>query len=136
MATLAELMGDKTRGDGRKFTKPNWLSHEWFEPIFLTKQKAVGMGDWVWHGMMHTGTYESPYADWSTDWQEWTPPKKTKKVVLYRPVFKRKNQEVYRMGVWVSQKTVTSAQYYTIGMNGRQWWDVVSWQEMEVEVEE
>jgi hypothetical protein len=132
MATLKELMGDKTRGDGRKFRRSDFAEDAWFEPIF----KAYDCGEEVFCGIGQDGESYSYSLHKRTDWQEWTPPKKTKKVVLYRPVFKRKNQEVYRMGVWVSQKTVTSTQYYTIGMNGRQWWDVVSWQEMEVEVEE
>jgi hypothetical protein len=40
MATLKELMGDLTRGDGRKFITNN----AWFEPIFLDQYEN-------WYGL-------------------------------------------------------------------------------------
>jgi len=59
-----------------------------------------------------------------------------KKVKLYCPIFKRKDKEIYRMGVWTSEKIVGRAQLYAIGVNGRVWWDAVGWEEREVEVSE
>jgi hypothetical protein len=125
MPTLKELMGDKTRGDGRKFTKPSWDSNEWFEPIFLTKTSDK-KEDWIWQGMMHTGIHESLYADWASDWHEWTPPKQTKKVKLYSPVIK------------TSDNTYVMASMFGCEEHRKTYSDknVVGWNEIQVEVDE
>lgn len=116
MATLKELMGDKTRGDGRKFTNPDFLE-SWFEPIFYHEKEQGWVG-------LYDDRLETFYENMS-GWREWTPPKKTKKVKLYRPI--RKIGETYcAIPTWMTDKPWFLSQYN----------DIVGWQEMEVEVEE
>lgn len=68
------------RGDGRKFKFIDWGDGSWFEPLFKDTN-----GDW--HGLDEDGQYiEVRYCVKNDNWQEWTPPKKTKKVTLYKPV--------------------------------------------------
>jgi hypothetical protein len=78
MATLKELMGDKTRGDGRKFSILEWDTSSWFEPIYRAGDR--------WYGLMWDVRPNSFY-DFEDCWEEWTPPKQTKKVKLYRPIY-------------------------------------------------
>lgn len=118
MSTLKELMGDKTRGDGRKFAKANWDTDRWFEPIFYYEKVRCWIG-------LNTDGWLNEISDAINDWNEWTPPKQTKKVKLYRPI--RKIEETYyAIESWMTDKPWFLSQYN----------DIVGWQEMEVEVEE
>ena len=133
MATLDELLKDLTRGDGRKFRKWGWPLEHYFEPIF----KAHSAGETYWYGVKQDGEFYEDYA-YSGDWAEWVTEKneshRTKRVKLYRPIFKKKNQETYRMGLWTSEKIVGRTQLYAIGVNGGFWWENVGWEEKEVTV--
>lgn len=120
MPTLKELMGDKTRGDGRKFARTNWPENEWFEPIFLS---AIS----CWYGMKHDGAADLFPDDGSDKWHEWNPPKQTKKVKLYAPVRSIFDSYVVDNMLYTSkQKSKFKDPYKTI----------FGWQEMEVEVTE
>lgn len=71
--TLQEWFGGATRGDGRKFTRMDWLENQWIEPIYLDKHK-----DW------HCLDYEEYSRAWGSElypFKEWHPPKK--KVTKY-----------------------------------------------------
>lgn len=114
MATLKELMGDKTRGDGRKFSILEWDNSSWFEPIYRAGDR--------WYGLMWDVRPNSFY-DFEDCWEEWTPPKQTKKVKLYRPLYKT-DFGTYSLGYWYNDKQI------------REFGRIVCWQEMEVEVDE
>lgn len=116
MATLKEIFGDATRGDGRKFTKTR-ICGWFFEPIFR-------VGD-LWSGINEKGESEN----WSHDgaeWVEYTPTKKTKKITLYRPVLKFPCGLYEVAGPWQSEKKPDERFFYP----------VVAWQTMEVEVDD
>jgi len=72
MSTLKELMGDKTKGDGRKFALDWWDRDRWFEPIF----KDIS-GDWS--GLRESGFLAYFPESGYTEWEEWTPPKQTRR---------------------------------------------------------
>lgn len=73
MATLKELMGDLTRGDGRIVYSDDHGTR--FEPIFLD---TYG----VWHGICDDFLVEAfdQFQEW--DWQPYTEPKPKKKVTM------------------------------------------------------
>ncbi len=118
MPTLKELMGDKTRGDGRRFTTKNDLPSDWFEPIFFyEKEKSfVGLNHYGWMIDVH---------ETQGGWSEWQPPKNIKKVKLYRAIYKI--GDLYSLDLWLSYKGRP-----TNGSEGK----LIGWQEMEVEVDE
>lgn len=61
MSTLKELMGDLTRGDGRKFVLTTGPDQP-FEPVFLVKG--------VWFGLFQNGAAgfdEKAYDNWSEE---------------------------------------------------------------------
>lgn len=131
MPTLKELMGDKTRGDGRKFARLSWDNDRWYEPIFYYEKEKC------WFGLNTDGCLNefSDSSDSSKnvcgkfdfdDWQEWTPPKQTKKVKLYRPIFESPMPGKYVVG----DEAATSKDLVICPAKP------VGWQEMEVEVEE
>lgn len=70
MATLKELMGDKTRGDGRMFRLPGWPEEHNFEPVFKADN------DNTWYGITAKGYAASYGAENRILWSEWHPPKK------------------------------------------------------------
>ena len=72
MATLKELMGDLTRGDGRKFRlKKGWWNFEWFEPIFFACDS--------WFGIVNDGSGQT-WTDENLDyWEPYTEPKEKRK---------------------------------------------------------
>lgn len=115
MATLKELMGDKVRGEGRKFGHVDWEAHEWFEPIFY----AVNH----YYGLNQDGIPVTCEAN-RDGWLEWHPPKKTKKVKMYKPIYKTILGQYYSLTAsdWNTEKKSCG--------------DVAGWLEMEVEVEE
>ena len=111
MATLKELMGDKTRGDGRKFTLGNDV---WFEPIFKDRG-----GKW-------TGLNDEGYSEEFSEgeiyyWEEWMQPKKIK---LYRPIYESPTPGKYVLG----EEAAVSKEYLIHPAK------LAGWQEMEVEV--
>lgn len=112
-------MGDKTRGDGRKFVNEAIRASDfWFEPIFLCKDTNF------WHGLTDNGINDFFYGD-KDGWREWTPPKQIKKVKLYRPIYKTETNVYVVDGWWRSYKAENSDRGKAVG-----------WQEMEVEVTE
>ncbi len=118
MSTLKELMGDKTRGDGRRFWLSFWEDHCWFEPIFKDAD-----GDWC--GLKENGLFSVFQEDWDErHWQEWTPPKETKKVKLYSPIGLKDNGKIYTIGQYANDKSV-----FNSGAD-----KIVGWHEIEVEV--
>lgn len=120
MATLRELMGDLTRGDGRKFRKNKWHSVFWFEPIFQEFE-----GDWF--GIDQDGFMQSFCDNDSLDWEPYTEPKEKKKVKMYRPIRKIGTPGQYAIAdTWHQFKSWFQEQYT----------DIVGWQEMEIEVDE
>lgn len=117
MATLKELMGDKTRGDGKKFARIGGLDHEFFEPIYLSPPN--------WFGLDQDGRSYYFSETSLSHWQEWTPPKQTKKVKMYQPIYRGygKHYATGSTGEWHSDKdNFTST-------------NIIGWMEMEVEVE-
>ena len=121
MSTLKELMGDKTKGDGRKFALDWWDRDRWFEPIF----KDIS-GDWS--GLRESGFLAYFPDSGYTEWEEWTPPKQTKKVKLYSPVYENLNN----LGYYESHKRFTSNKQDFLETAHEK---IVGWQEMEVEVD-
>jgi hypothetical protein len=125
MATLKELMGDKTRGDGRKFQDQYMYNNEWFEPIFLTNVDD-GLPN-EWHGLDERGCGQCFEDEVERYWKEWMPPKQTKKVKLYRPIY-RSYENHYRSRAsnsdWHTDKKIFVSN------------SIVGWMEMEVEVSE
>jgi hypothetical protein len=124
MATLKELMGDKNRGDGRKFQDQYMDNDEWFEPIFLTDVDDGSQNDW--HGLDERG-----YGQWYEScveryWKEYTPPKQTKKVKLYSPIGLKDNGKIYTIGQYANEKSV-----FNSGSD-----KIIGWHEIEVEVDE
>lgn len=71
--TLKEWFGQATRGDGRKFTRSDWLENQWLEPIYLDKHKD-------WHCLDYEG-YSRAWGSVNYPFKEWHPPKK--KVTKY-----------------------------------------------------
>lgn len=115
MATLKELMGDLTRGDGRMFF--NMIERFTFEPIFKAHN--------YWYGIKLNGdSYCANHVE-SNAWEIDKPAKPKKKVKLYRPIIKEECS-TYWIQDWVSNKDCKS--------HGKQ--IIVGWQEMEVEVDE
>lgn len=99
MATLKELLGDKVRGDGRKFIQNHWKNHEWFEPIFKTK-----IGEWI--GLSDEGYDISVGEKEGDDWHEW-PEAKPKKVV-YERMYAPSNSFMWMIdGVLRTEKTLS-----------------------------
>jgi len=139
MATLKELMGDKTKGDGKKFKLNEMNEDEFFEPIFLSITKWKDEIERDWHGLNHLGQHDA-YDDIAyKDWQEWTPPKQTNKVKLYRPIrFKHAQYEISEE--WSSCKNKfpeNSVATFNNNILGTLYFGkIVGWQEMEVEVDE
>lgn len=119
MATLKELMGDLTKGDGRKFRKNNWHSVFWFEPVFKEFE-----GDWF--GVDQDGFMQSFCDNDYLDWEPYTEPKPKKKVKLYRYILKNTHTNLYTVNHWQSESP------------GNYHYDfqVVGTEEMEVEVDE
>lgn len=114
MPTLRELMGDLTRGDGRRFF--NLEERFTFEPIFKAHN--------YWYGIKLDGdSYCANHVE-SKAWEPYTEPKEKKKVKLYRPIIKE-GFATYWINDWVSNKDHKAHGTQTI----------VGWQEMEVEVD-
>ncbi len=110
-------MGDKTRSDGRKFTKSHWSDTScYFEPIFLAKG--------VWHGKDEDDVvlgYEESFDD---EWQEWHAAKKMKKIKLYRHTYLSSNGSCMQ-SIWREDQCFLATEIR-----------VVKTEEKEIEVEE
>ena len=119
MATLKELMGDKTRGDGRRFTKSWWDKDRWFEPIFYYEKEKCWVG-------LNTDGWLNEISDEYADWQEWTPPKKIKKVKVYRAIYKTHDGGYCASEYWGNKKEQNYCE--------SRW--VAGWEEKVVEVDE
>lgn len=115
MPTLKELMGDSTRGDGRKFRKNKWFECYSFEPIFQEFE-----GDWF--GVDQDGFMQSFCDNDSLDWEPYIESKPKKKVTLYRPIAKEgENYILYDR--YCNNKNMFKGK-------------IVGWQQIEVEVDE
>ena len=112
MATLKELMINRTRGDGTKVRILEWDNSAWFEPIYKSHDR--------WYGIMYDSRPNSFY-DFEDCWEEWTLPKEKKKVKMYRYIAKNVYED-YSLGSWSSNKCSHP--------------DCIGWQEMEIEVDE
>jgi len=117
MATLKELMGDLTRGDGRIVYSDDHGTK--FEPIFLD---SYG----VWHGICDDFLVEAfdQFQEW--DWEPYTEPKPKKKVKLYRYILKNTHTNLYAVNHWQSERPGNYHYDYK----------VVGTEEMEIEVDE
>lgn len=118
--TLKEWFGESTRGDGRKFTRVDWLENQWVEPIYLDRHKD-------WHCLDYEG-YSRAWGSVNYPFKEWHPPKKTKKIVLYKPVFKTIKNSFYcpSDANWHSDKDYYKNNFY----------DIKGWISQEVEVDD
>ena len=147
MATLKELMGDKTRGDGRKFRLTFWEADEYFEPIFKDCD-----GDW--YGIDHLKRFNSTYdfqydrseLDTEVSWEEWTTPKVEfyAEVGLYGSPFKsilkfgKKKVKLYSPVCRNSEGHLVMASLYGCEKYKKDFKEAncVGWHEIEVEVSE
>lgn len=119
MATLKELMGDLTRGDGRKFRKTTWDNVYFFEPIFKELD-----GDWF--GLDQDNLMQSVCEGDSLEWELFEKTNQKKKVKLYRYILKNKHTNLYSVNNWQSESPPNYHYDYQI----------VGIEEMEVEVDE
>lgn len=120
MATLKELMGDLTRGDGRKFKSEYYSAHRWFEPIY---KSDVG----TWYGLTENGSNFFYGEDHYENWEPYIEPKK--KVKLYQPICRDKllNGNYFAINSFVEEKNKDHVVFSH---------DVVGWVELEAEVDE
>ena len=125
--TLKEWFGEATRGAGRKFTRSGWLEDQWLEPIFLDSQKE-------WNCLNNEGRSVS----WNSvlyTFKEWHPPKKTKKIIMYKPIFKHKTEEYFftpfDLTSWCSSKDTHEGLRTT-----ERYGNIVGWISQEVEVDD
>jgi hypothetical protein len=116
MATLKELMGDKNKGDGRRFTFGN---DQWFEPIFLDRGGE-------WSGLNQDGYLETFSQGSIYYWEEWTPSNQTKKVELYSPIGLKDNGKIYTIGQYANDKS-----FFNQGSD-----KIIGWHKIEIEVDE
>ena len=114
MATLKEIMGNLTRGDGHKVRARDWPEGEWFEPIFWAK------GEWV--GIDESGEYNVLNEEYSDKFFEI---KKTKIIKMYSPIIDGYEKNYCSQGEWHTDKTNWAIKP-----------EIKGWLEMEVEVEE
>lgn len=118
MTTLKELMGDLTRGDGRKFTNKIFGTNEWMEPIF---KDCYGN----WHCLFSNGEAWVEACLSQQTWIEWTFSKK--RIKLYQPIFRDKNLygNYFSANHFIEEKNKKHAVFSH---------DVVGWIEVEAEV--
>jgi hypothetical protein len=121
MATLQKLMGNKLRGDGRKFYRKHIRSKNWFEPIFINDFHE-------WFGLNQDYDDEKHGSRDDENWEEWIPPprpKKIEKIKMYKPIYQTPTPGEYILGNRISEE---------------KWMHfhpekVYGWSEIEVEVE-
>lgn len=121
MATLKELMGDKVRGDGRRFFSASMsiANEKFFEPIFKDNY-----GDW--YGLDDRANKDYFHETDTDDWEPYTEPKPKKKLKMYRYILKNKHADFY---------TVTNYQSGNFECYGRDY-KIVGTEEIEIEVDE
>lgn len=125
MATLKALVGGVTHGDGRKFFRRIWHHPDsYFEPIFMTKDK--------WFGLFE-GDADSHSVE-SNDWEEWHPPKKTKKVTLWRAIVFA--DDGYELSKWNSDKKYLSETAWKLSWASEGEGKIIGWESHEVEVDD
>lgn len=116
MATLKELMGDLTRGDGRRFF--NLRTRQIFEPIYFSCPN--------WFGLC-SDKYSYYFDENKPEWDFDEKSTFKKKVKLYRPIYLDTNRVSYGThSKWESNKSY----FYDYDFQ-----KIVGWQEMEVEVD-
>jgi hypothetical protein len=120
--TLDEWMEGKDRGDGRKFSRTDWVNSDWFfQPFFRCNQN-------VWHGVDE----ENKQQRYSLSlWYEWHPLKVKKKIKMYQAVFKGQGQHDSNK-YWSDYMYYESKEYGPQNKFGK----VVGWIEIEVLVDE
>lgn len=117
MATLKELMGNLTRGDGKRFF--NLTERFTFEPIFKANN--------YWYGLkLNVDSYCANHEE-SSAWDIDIEPKPKKKVKMYRPVRKIGNPGQYSISDTYHEFKSWFQTQYT---------DIIGWQEIEIEVDE
>ena len=103
--------------DGRKFWRADWADGFYFVPYF---RSLVGL----WYGLGDNGI-GFQYSNDSL-FKEWTPPKKTKKITMYKPIYK---------GYADNYRSHIDDEWHTDKQNFHQK-NVFGWLEMTCEVEE
>ena len=112
------------RGDGRKFLTRESEQSKWFEPVFKGPIRNP-CDPYTWHGLDSTG-FCTHYSE-KTVFKEYTAPKKTKKVTMYKPVFWSLNNNFYSPQdvQWHSDKDYYKGTFQ----------DIKGWLSQEVEVQ-
>lgn len=123
MPTLDSFFPENaTRGDGRKFTHNEWKQYSWFMPIFKDVRG-------IWVGIEDNGNYfADKYLTYSDGWNEWTPTKKTKKITLYKPIFRSDYDDQYTVP--------DHCEWHTDKDNWGKDEEIVGWLTQQAEVEE
>lgn len=116
--TLNDLMEGKQPGEIR-VRRGDWPPESWFRPFFVVRSQG-------WMGLMASLGYsiwddDEPY--W-TLWTEPAPPKKMRKVKMYRAIYKVDSGYISSYRGWHSDKSL-------FDQDG-----VVHWDEREIEVPE
>lgn len=117
--TLDEIFPEG-KGDGRKFTLETAYDDYWFIPYFRENTLR-------WYGLDMTDTHLTIYEDWKV--KEWVPPKKTKKVTMYTPVYKSTKMSI-------EGHLVADCSWHQEKTNFQSGRDLVGYMTMEVEIEE
>ncbi len=104
--------------DGRKFWRADWDDTMYFVPYFRT---VAGK----WYGLGENGM-DFIYYNTSV-FKEWTSPKQTKKVKMYKPI---------RKGYDIHYRTRADDEWHTDKDNFTETRTILGWLEMEVEIEE
>jgi hypothetical protein len=115
------------RGNGMKFTEVCLGDYSWYEPIF-----RVGH---LWNGIWSDGKLMTVSGD--TRVREWHPPKKTKKVTMYRPIRRSSNAGHVIVDSWRADKSYFVECIVNPSVASIQdIQTIVGWQECEVTVDE
>lgn len=122
------------RGDGRKFTSSEWDDESWIEPIFKNGESLDYKE--MWHCLDERNeNYPIFDQDLQLRFKEWHPPKETKKITMYKPVFKHHTDEYFFTPFdttpWSSDKH-TYQNLKAIEGYG----DIVGWMSQEIEVDD
>lgn len=114
--TLDEIFPDG-KPDGRKFIHSD-TTPKWFQPYFKSRHGWCGL-DENDNAIIH---------DEKTQWQKYYPPKQTKKVKMYKPVYKDYCQNYYAPQAveWHTDK-----ENFIYLKN-----EIIGWLELDAEIEE
>ncbi len=105
--------------DGRKFVNKDFEEYVYFQPYYKD------IKDGWWHGLDNGG--ESACYSGDVLWNEYVPPKKTKKITMYKPVYFCSDRP---------NKYITSAHYSTSKSDFSNQNRIVGWMTMEADVDE